>query len=73
MEVQQTKKVTKIFSGTLVHSVGVQDKDFQIVDDRVIGVDDAGTIAFIEPKEKLATLASEHGFEKQDVIELGSK
>ncbi|KAI4902837.1 hypothetical protein NFI96_011721 [Prochilodus magdalenae] len=60
--------VSTVYRGTLAHSTW--DAPLQILEDFVLGVDDAGKIAFIEAGQNVDTLSQTWGFHSSDIIQL---
>ncbi|KAM9392213.1 guanine deaminase [Pholidichthys leucotaenia] len=60
--------IKHIYRGTFVHAT--QEKPLEILEDKLVGVDEDGKIAFIGGGSELETLSQTFGFSPSDVTEL---
>ncbi|OXB64789.1 hypothetical protein ASZ78_010382 [Callipepla squamata] len=68
MESPQRSPLAHVFRGTFVHSR--LDVPMEILHGRLLGVDDGGTIVFLEQADQQEQLAKKWGFKTSDIREL---
>ncbi|KAF1550588.1 Guanine deaminase, partial [Eudyptula albosignata] len=66
----QRRSLAHVFRGTFVHSV--PSAPMEILHGHLLGVDDSGTIAFLEQTDQQEQLAKKWGFKTSDIRELSN-
>ncbi|KAL2091956.1 hypothetical protein ACEWY4_011754 [Coilia grayii] len=65
---ETTVSIAHVFKGTFAHST--QDAALEILENRVLGVDNNGKIAFLESGKDVVSLSEKWGFKASDVRQL---
>lgn len=65
--------IVKVFQGTIIHCVGIDEASFQVHHQSLLGIDEQGKIAFFEDAAKLQELQGKYKFGDDKIEHLGKK
>lgn len=66
-------KIKTVFKGTIAHCLGLDEEDFQLMQDCLLGVNEEGSISFIGSASHQKDLQDQFSFADSQVEDLGKK